>query len=341
MITVGSINYFVDSHGLYARGGEKQKKFFIEYAQKLQESPQGLVAHENERHVKRALAQNTFVDCYLLGSSHIMSFDKEALPQTFASCNRLVNLGVSGAGLEDIITFLYLSSSKPSTKQIFIAIDPWTLKLNMDKRYTLIHDTYQMAKENLRLQSYSPYTESQESGQFARWMHIINCEYFLRNLYKIYLHKFDFSFMENKIIQVSEKDIDITATSFDKNGRFYYSQQYLAKMPPQKHEIGDGGYKISKPYIEEAAIQPVLDLIKRLKQDKKITFIMTPYHPQIWECHNEIACQAMTKVEAYIKDWAKVEGIKVVGSYKQEHMRHEDFLDDMHVAPQALKKIEE
>ena len=61
-------------------------------------------------------------------------------------CETVMNLGVSGGGLEDLVIFIYVMASEhqlPHT--LFISIDPWTLYFNSDIRWKEHEDVYKNA----------------------------------------------------------------------------------------------------------------------------------------------------------------------------------------------------
>ena len=128
MSLVITINIYGDAEDLY---GSSQAQ---EYVTHLVKSKMGLPENVNERDLKTVLATEIDTECYLIGSSHVMSisiFDHNFFLSE--DCPNLVNLGVSGAGLEDALIFSELIKERKQT--IIFGIDPWTFKTKMDTRY--------------------------------------------------------------------------------------------------------------------------------------------------------------------------------------------------------------
>jgi hypothetical protein len=152
MIAVGGINFIVDPGKIYL------KKILTdyrvqEYAEKLLKSRNGLVmADWNERAVKTALAKNSeILDCVILGSSHIMQVSMiRNTGDIQKECKSLVNLGVSGGGLEDLSIFSYLVlDNKKLPKKVFIEVAPWTFNFGKDIRWKENQNFYLRMNERM------------------------------------------------------------------------------------------------------------------------------------------------------------------------------------------------
>lgn len=138
MAIVAGVNFVVDPGEIYLKkiiAGFKAKEF----ADKLFLSRNGIIQTGwNERLVKTTLAKSAVdFDCIVIGSSHILQMSSvRNTGRIRNSCKKLLNLGVSGGSLEDISVFSYLIlENNRLPKTVFIAIDPWTLKFEMDSRY--------------------------------------------------------------------------------------------------------------------------------------------------------------------------------------------------------------
>ena len=82
-------------------------------------------------------------------------------------------------------------------------------------------------------------------------------------------------------------------------------------------------------------------LIKQLKKkDKKIIFLLTPYHPGVFK-QNAKELQYIKGVESKIRKFARLNDIIVLGSYNPNIIgcTNSEFLDFMHAKIECLNKI--
>ena len=122
----GAVNFVVDPGYIYLKKNFNNN--VDEYAKKLFTSEKGLIATGwNERVVKSAMAKYAGnFDCVILGSSHIIQISQVRHTGNIQQvCPKLLNLGVSGASLEDLIVFtdiIFENDSKHSSHKFPIDI---------------------------------------------------------------------------------------------------------------------------------------------------------------------------------------------------------------------------
>src|SRR5262245_48442049 len=130
---VVALNVGVDPAGLYSdREGSAAA-----YAKRLVASSSGLQFPDHafeERAVAKALAQfSRNVDCVVIGSSRVMEVSSRRVPRALpAVCASILNLGVSGAGIEDQMTLSYLASRDGPPRKITLGVDPWSFAYGKD-----------------------------------------------------------------------------------------------------------------------------------------------------------------------------------------------------------------
>jgi hypothetical protein len=132
------INFTVDPGGIYHQDKEKYQYLAI----RSLDSKYGVVlpSSTDDRKYKKSIALNFGnADCVIIGSSHVMQAssyrDENFFPEI---CKFIINLGVSGATLEDymILSSLVMrnKSAQRDLKFIF-GIDPWSMGPNRDMRW--------------------------------------------------------------------------------------------------------------------------------------------------------------------------------------------------------------
>jgi hypothetical protein len=135
----------------------------------------------NERDIKHALALHSTSDqCAVIGSSHIMQISSVGVITSLSdNCPSLINLGVSGATLEDYLALSEtILQNKNPPKVIVFGIDPWVLNFNRDIRYKRYsHQYLRMKTKLIGGSSYNP-----SDTYLGLLQNLINREYFLRSI---------------------------------------------------------------------------------------------------------------------------------------------------------------
>lgn len=315
------------------------------YVSILKKSKYGLVQENwNERVVKITLAKEfTDSDCIIMGSSHVMQIS--AIRNTGninKQCKSLINLGVSGGSLEDIFIFSNIVlNNKISPKQVFISIDPWTLKFNMDSRYLIHEENYINMLEELSIKNVK--NISYESKILTN---LINKEYFfnsLRLLVESDKRIFDFSEIE-KVNEKFDFRYGYTKTVTLPDGSHIYNTSWIKKQSEDilKLPYGGGDYKISgEPYHDSAVIAFAKLLEFYNKKDITISFLLTPYHPNVFKNGDTNIVQHMNKVNEKIVQLATQHDIKIYGSFYPNKLNcnENEFYDFMHATSECLNKI--
>jgi len=344
---IASINIFVDPGKIYLKKIVAQQKA-NDYVDKLIKSKYGLFRNGwNERLVKTTLAQKASnYECVILGSSHIMQISNiRKIGNIQKQCKSLINLGVSGGSLEDIFVMsniLFKNNKLP--KKIFIDIDPWTLKLNMDSRYGAYKNEYIAMVQSLKIK----YQGEGSSYREKVLKNLINWEYFYSSI-KILKEKkykaFDYfnlrGYAPTKPYNYSEGS---TGSIILPDGAHIYSNSYLKKQKKNNPNIplGKGNYKIKGKIYEEKAILYLEKLIRFYQsQNVEVAFILTPYHPNVFKKGETKTVKHMKRIKNIILDIAKKYNLKIYGSFfpKDLNCKESEFLDFMHPTTDCLNKI--
>jgi len=95
-------------------------------------------------------------------------------------------------------------------------------------------------------------------------------------------------------------------------------------------------------WYQEKALKLFVNLINYLKEDFNIIFILTPYHPAVWEIKDQTLVRAMKNIELKTHEIANSLNVKVIGSFDPNHINctKEEFFDPVHPKDICLSKLE-
>jgi hypothetical protein len=357
LILISIINFFVDPEQVYPKLFSNTNPVLKKFSKELTSSKYGIInkfGKLNERDRKKALAMfSEDADCAIFGSSHIMGISSFREDKSLTKyCKSIINLGVSGGTLEDYYAFSnMLLENKHTIGTIVFGLDPWSLKFNMDQRWNKIKNDFDKMKNRLKIKSQYP----NSSYTVSLILNLINLEYLIESLDKL---------TSEDRLKDKDKDKDketfIHAEKFDINkgisgsavtlpdGSWAYSSEYINE---QKLfiKIYDGfngiTYKISQlvgaRWYDDNAINDLTNLVIFLQSKFNIIFVMTPYHPKVWE-HQQPTVEAMKSIENKVHMLAKQLNITVIGSYNPVKIgcSKDEFFDGMHATSKCLKKLE-
>jgi hypothetical protein len=286
LFLVAVINFVCDPGKIYLKKIINNYSV-LEYVDILEKSDNGLIQENwNERSVKVALAQKSNkYDCIVLGSSHALQISSVRNTGNInKQCSSLLNLSVSGGSLEDIFIFSNIILNKEKKPlQVFLGIDPWTLKFNMDARYLVYERYYYALLKRLDIN-----ISRKKSYERKILVNLINREYFFRSL-KLLFHKNQDLFSLSKIEKVDEKfDINTGYKRFVylSDGSIVYSEPWIKKQESNLKNMpkGGGDYKIEENIYDKDAVNNFLRLVDLYKNNGvKVNFLVTPYHPNVFK----------------------------------------------------------
>lgn len=351
MLIIACINFIIDPGEIYLKKYIADKKS-AEFSNKLFSSKHGIIQTGwNERLIKTTLAKETGkFDCVIVGSSHIMQISSVRNTGNIkVQCNNLLNLGVSGGSIEDISVFSYLILDNIQLpKQVFIGIDPWTLKFGMDMQYGAYKSYYE--KMNLLL-------KKKEDGENVSYLskvikNLFNGEYFYHSL-KLLVETTDKKKASNTIFSrefifpednfsysIGLKDA-VTLT----DGSHVYNKTLLLmqKNDDCKVKIGGGDYRISGKKYDQSTLNYLQKLIDLYKYNGiKVSLVLTPYHPNVFKKGDTIAVKYFKIIEKIIQEFSIKNNLKLYGSYFPDKVgcKGKDFFDFQHPSNECLNRID-
>jgi hypothetical protein len=352
MLTIGSINFIVDPGKIYLKkilADMKSAKF----STKLLNSKNGVVQTGwNERLIKTTLAKESGnFDCIILGSSHIMQISSIINTGNIKKqCGNLLNLGVSGGSIEDISIFSYLILNNIKLpKKVFIDIDPWTLKFEMDSRYGSNKEIYN--KMNALLKESDNGNNISYSNKLAK--NLFNGEYLQYSLRELFKKE---SINKNSKSDIFKKDIIIPINKFSyslgykeavtlPDGSHIYNKSWILNQKNNNHniKIGGGSYKINGQIYDKKTLDYLKKIINLYRKNKiEVSLILTPYHPNVFKKGNTKPVKHFKLIESLIQKLGKDNNLKVYGSFFPNNIGCEskEFYDYMHGTNECLSRID-
>ena len=344
LIVVATINYTVNPGKIYPPlliSDSYNKLLPKQIVKQLVQSDHGIIVKNdtwNERDLKHALAlRPTTAQCAVIGSSRIMqisSVRKERLLSD--NCPSLINLGVSGASLEDYLALseAILRNEKPP-KVIVFGIDPWSLNFDRDSRWVRYKQNFFNMKSKLE----GEYHDDNSSSTLALMRNLINREYLLRSVQLIRSERT----RPIKNVQEFDHQVGLDDPVLLPDGSLIYSGKHIRNaLALEVSGIHDFRIRGSR-WVTEKAVELFTRLVKYLQQQKfKIIFVLVPYHPAVWDITEQSAVTAMKVVESKVHEIARSTGVQVVGSYNPSNIgcTADEYFDAIQGKTICLTKLE-
>lgn len=336
-----AINYSIDCMGIYHNKSNVLHQEIKIYIQKLLKDGKALKQLPYERLVKMELVKQAEAECYVVGSSRIMQVNFTNSEYIRKQCGSLLNLGVSGAGFQDILSFAGVIYNKNAPKKVFIDISPWSLRYDEKKLWMEYEDDYYSARQIIldEPRFHENIIKRVKNFNGEKFKNLINGEYLMKNI-----KNYSISFIQSAelINSFSTDNFSESDAITLPDGSHIYSKLYEKNTPQPVAEVADGGYKIGDPFVQYEIDRDLRILIKKFQEKGiEIVFILAPYHPKVWLCSSKGACAAMITVEQYVKKLSEKYQIKILGSYHPEpyKLTWEDFHDAIHLSYKSLSKL--
>ena len=356
IVIISLVNYYVDPGNIYSSSKKyyNKKQPSREFVKQLIKSDNGILFNNdiwNMRDIKKELAKApTTADCAILGSSRVMQISSARPIKSLSNiCPSLINFGVSGTSLEDyLITSKNLLQNNKPPKTIVIGIDPWIFILNRDKRWRRHKHDFLVMKDKLEENSKNLPIKIHNETLFntALLFNLINREYFIRST-KLLLSKNN-RLIEHAPIFNYKEGLDHPVLLSDGSGIYtknYQKQSRLSKINGLvNYDIrGISNSKLdSGQWYHENAIKLFVKLTNYLKKHFNIVFVITPYHPAVWEITNQPLVKAIKHLEFKVHQIAKTLDVQVIGSFNPNHVgcTKEEFFDSVHPKDECVSKLQ-
>jgi hypothetical protein len=248
--------------------------------------------------------------------------------QVSSSLGNVLNLSVSGASVEDQITFAILALQKFTPKVVYLSADPWLFNKNSGQnRWMSIKDDYYDA---LRIIS---------SPQIAKANFEKNTK----------ANSSDYAFKLYKNINIKYSKIgstDEVPGLYDKirlDGSRIYNMTY-ANLEPNEMKKGFDkviSYSMTDWRYSHQLYKNFEKLVNYLNNKKiKVFLVLSPYHPALYKkIKNEK--NMFLFAEKIFYTLAKEKSIQIIGSYNPNNCgcSENDFFDGMHPKDSCINNI--
>jgi hypothetical protein len=267
------------------------------------------------------------VEYVAIGSSRTMQLRKNMFLND--GINNFQNYSVSGASIEDYIALIQVHKNKfgELPKNLILGLDSWIFnKNNGQTRYTSLSKEYYHFLEILNVSSFEK--SSKEETNKIKISYFISLDYLKENIK---------SFRKKQTYYVAD-NIEIDDALKMPDGSIYYP--YKDRFPNFEEvekiakSYAQGSVYSLERYEEISNIEIFEKLITYLKNNGvNVYFYLTPYHPTTYDILiSQEKYKIINEVEIYVKEFAKQNNIKVVGSYNPHllNLKNEHFFDGMH-----------
>lgn len=265
-------------------------------------------------------------DIVVAGSSRVMQIGEQALP------GRVLNLGVSGASIEDIVSILDMATEALGPKTLLIGLDPWLLNRNSgQRRWLALKSEYELAARKLRPESMTPGLEKEALfvGKDRSGESLGDSLYFL---YK----------SVNTRSLVADNDSVEYKHKIRPDGRRVYNLAYTTKG---QDEMARGfsqlmDYSMKRYELSEENLRLLGSMIRHYKTQNHIVLVLAPYHPDMYDRLKK-EFPLYLEIEAIFRKVASEQGVNIVGSYDPSLVgcKEADFFDGIHPNDFCMKKV--
>ena len=341
ILFVMSINYFIDPEQIFSSKNKFSKNYAFVERMINSKNYTYMEPGISIREVKKILARiPTKKKCAVFGSSHVMEIRSDTISKNFKDiCPSLINLAVAGYSIEDLFIFSeLLSNNSQSPKHIIIEITPWIFNFGRDTRWQKNKSLFY--KMNSRIDSDNKNLElfkTKEPNYINLVKNLFNFDYFKVSL-SVILSKINEKYNIDPLKDHYELDY------FDNEGAIYRSKKmYDEKIKKQDLNYFKDNYKIEKNnWTQDLAISKFIKLLEILERRFDITFIMTPYHPDVFEFKNQPVLSAIDIVEKKALEIGKIKNIKILGSFYPDssNCNRNEFWNSNHAQVSCLKKLD-
>lgn len=271
----------------------------------------------------RIIYENLKPKILVIGSSRIMQISNDNFNK------QILNLGVSGASVEDHIAITLMALEKFNVDTILLGADPWLFNDFANQiRWKSISEEYKNSLKSIQ----------QKSKNFK----VIENKYYKENyfFYEQFLEKlYNFLNIRKLDLEIKANQIDnLTKEVILRDGkRVVASKEIEGKIKANVIEYSMYQYKFSDEYYEiyKSFIKHLTDV-----HNKEVVLVLPPYYLPSYKLSIQ-AKPFYIDLERKFKKLSKETNIKIIGSYDASSVSCDDdeFNDDMHPKDSCMKKI--
>ena len=271
----------------------------------------------------RIIHENLKPKVLVIGSSRIMQISNDNFNK------QILNLGVSGASVEDHIAITLMALEKFNVDTILLGADPWLFNDFANQlRWKSISEEYKNSLKSIQIKS-KDYNIIENKNE--REIHFFY-ERFLEKLYGFMnIRKLD---LELKGSQINNLTKDVILRD---GKRLQASKKIEEKIKANVIEYSMYQYKFSDEYYEiyKSFIEHLTNV-----HNKEVILVLPPYYLPSYKLTTQEK-PFYLDLESKFKELSKATNIKIIGSYDASSVPCDDneFYDYMHPKDSCMKKI--
>ena len=266
------------------------------------------------------------VKTIVVGSSRVMQINSSIIGEN------IQNFAVSGASVEDQITFGLEALAKLNYERIYISADPWLLNINDEQnRFKSVIHMYEYWLELMHsdlspiafLGNHQDYLEKSSNVDYFRSLR----RYVkLDNQNEFPLH--------GKIEAMSKKSYD---------GSHIYNKAYANSSNDiiESEFYTPLNYLMNNFVYDTNAISNLKTFVSYLKSNNiAVTLVLSPYHPKSYKLM-ETKKPLFIEIESWYRSFAEENNINIIGSYDGDSVgcTENEFYDSMHPKKVCMNKL--
>ena len=264
--------------------------------------------------------ESQYRDTVVLGSSRVMQIGEHNYK------GKIINLGVSGASIEDDVAIAGMAIKNFQPSSILIGADPWLFNSKSgQERWKSLYKEYIAALSSLKI-STAHLADLTDDKKQSRLFTISSKIYDLVNYQNF-----------NAI-----NDIPETRSKIRRDGSRVYN---LAYAKNNQKEISAGfndllNYSMTD-YDESKKSQDIFGrFIDAYSKNYNVVLVLSPYHPDLYE-HMKIKRPIYLEIESNFRHFSKLHGVKIIGSYNPYKVgcTSTDFYDGIHPNDVCMGKV--
>lgn len=319
ILIVSSVNLLITPDEIYKCGYMDR---IIEMARKGYNATNA-EPHLDERLFKKKYAElykNREIDYLILGASRLMPISSEAI-----NGNSVLNLALSGAKIEDLISIYQVSKAnhiKPSN--VIIGIDPLFFNPNYSR------DWWQTISEY-----YYQFMGVEDFKNYNRpWDRLFSIDYFKKVINSFH----DSADLDLHSVRYTKEIVNDGYTR-RKDGSIYYPKNFREKSLDEVNDIAKSFIVDEYEFdtLSTERIRIIEKLIDRIQMENcNIVILCCPFHPLLFQRIMQRDCVKNTI--SYVSDLANRKNLVVIGHYNPtiEGFDEKDFYDATHVKKESL-----
>lgn len=268
----------------------------------------------------RIIYENLKPKVLVIGSSRIMQISNENFNK------QILNLGVSGASVEDHIAITLMALEKFKVDTILLGVDPWLFNNFANQlRWKSISEEYMISLKNIQLKS-----KDYKIIQFQNYRdNYVFYEFFLEKLYGfLNIRKLDLELSEDKINNLTKSIILRDGARVQPyKGKI---NENVIEYAMNKYKFSNENYEIYKSFVEHL----------RDVHNKEVILVLSPYYLPSYKL-------TIKKKPYYIdlenkfKKLSKETNVKIIGSYDASKIPclEKEFFDNKHPKNSCMLKV--